>query len=110
MNPSPTPFRVAFSGAVGDELRRLVDRAIAQGVRGRLADAMKVIRTALRTDPLGWGDPTHDLRALGLVVFRRIFDELLVSYAVNEGQRVVWLTGIQPVLGHPLCQPDSGTG
>jgi len=110
MNPPPgPPFRLAFSGAIGDELRRLAERAAALGIGPRFAAALTEIRERLQSDPLTWGDPLYRLHNLGVVVCRRLTDRLLVEYAVHEAQRVVWLTAVLPVFGHPLS-PDSPGG
>src|SRR5262245_1260624 len=107
MTPDPAAprFRLLFSGAVGDDLRALRELARVRSVSARLLAAVRVIDASLCADPVSWGDPVRHLWSMDLVQYTRLYDELMVYYAVSVAERTVWLQGIVPVLGHPLTGP-----
>jgi hypothetical protein len=73
-----------------------------KGVLTRVRLAIQQIEGHLELHPITWGDISHHLRKLQISVYNRIHDELSVTYAVHDTERVVWLTRIAPILGHPL--------
>jgi hypothetical protein len=56
----------------------------------------------LESDPVGWGDPLRHYTDAKSVAYRRVYDNLLVEYAVHDELPVVWLIDVVAVLGHPL--------
>jgi hypothetical protein len=54
----------------------------------------------LARDPQSWGDPFCDLSAARL--YRRIYERILIEYAVHQEARLVWVKTFRPVLDHPL--------
>lgn len=76
--------------------------ATTLGIQDRVGTALRAIEQQLSTDPRGWGDPVRRLPAAHLTVYRRVFDELAVLYAVHDREPYVWLTQVEPVLRHPL--------
>ncbi len=96
------PFRVSFPGVTTDRLRSLLNRAAATGNERRVKAAFVEIELRLVADPVGWGDPLCHYTDAKATAYRRLFDELLVEYAVHDELTDVWLIDVVPVLGHPL--------
>lgn len=97
------PYRVSHSGALREQLERLLDLARIRGVHHRVAHALIEIEGHLELHPESWGDPTHELPALQLKMYRRVYDKLSIQYGVHTLQPVVFLIGITPKLDHPLA-------
>ncbi len=57
----------------------------------------------LRQDQTGWGDPVNRLANLGLVLYHRIGQFLIVRYGVDERRRIVYIKDWEPRPGHPLA-------
>ena len=90
------PYRVVYSEAVRNALKALCERA-ARGSRGEeILSAVRTIDEQLRSDPLGFGDPWHDLPAARLTVMIRVFPPLVVSYAVHKEKPVVFVKHFRP--------------
>lgn len=102
MSAGGPPYQVSMNEATRQGIRRLIRLSIMIGVRDRLVQSLTQIEAALQNHPTTWGDPYDTRPALRLVRYRRIYDQLLVRYAVHQEQLVVWLTGISPVLHSPL--------
>jgi hypothetical protein len=49
---------------------------------------------------MGWGDPIRKTVLEGGMVYRGIYQPLIVHYAVFEKERVVMLLDINPFPGH----------
>jgi len=99
-----TPFRVVFSEALREQLRRLGQRADAQGITAALGADLRTIVEALAADPVSWGDPLNRLPHLRLTLYHRIYHSISVRYGVEEQERVVFVRECKPISGHPLCQ------
>ncbi len=104
MNPGePTDrFTVRLTHEARESVLALLARAQRFGVRARFEAALLEIESALTTDPVGWGEPQRRYRAAHLTVYHRIHDELHVVYAVHDEAKLVWVSAVEPVLGHPL--------
>ncbi len=100
--PSP-PYRVTMNGPTRQAIRRLIHLSVLVGARNRLLQSLQEIEAALQNHPTTWGDPYDTRKALRLVQYRRVFDQLLVRYAVHQDEPLVWLTGVSPILRSPLC-------
>lgn len=96
------PFRVSFPGVTTDRLRSLLRRAAATGHSQRVRAALAEIEQRLIADPVGWGDPLCHYTDAKAMAYRRLYDELLIEYAVHDDLAEVWLIDVVPVLGHPL--------
>ena len=112
MEPHPGgAYRLSYPGWLKDKLREWGRRAAALGVVQRYTAALRVITDRLTAAPLEWGDPQYRLPALGLLVCHGAHDSLHVAYAVDEANRIVYLTNIRLLSGHPLAQgPPGGDG
>ena len=102
------PFRLLLSDVIKGRIRYLLRRAEVYGVQGALRHSLTEIDRGLRNDPRAWGDPFLNLPTLRSVVYRRIFDQLKVTYTVHDNFPYVWLNGIIPVLRHPLLGNEMG--
>src|SRR5205807_793082 len=85
------PFRVIYSEAMRAQLRDWSEKAKEAGAVREFAAALRAIEENLAKDPIGWGDPSHRLRHLDLLVFRRIYTFFLVEYGVHEEKRLVFI-------------------
>ena len=100
-DPVP-PYKLTLSDLTRETIRRLIHRSFVLGVRNHFVKSLADIESALQNQPLAWGDPYDTRPALRHVRYRRIYDQLLVRYAVHQDQPVVWLTNLAPILRHPL--------
>lgn len=96
-------YTVSTSGAFRDVLRELLAAAASAGVFGRVETALRAVEGHLQTDPVGWGDPIYRLHEAGITIYHRLFDELSVVFGIPDGQPLVFLNKLRPVLRHPLA-------
>src|SRR5262249_61328788 len=83
-----TPYKVIHSGVIRDQLQRWAELAARAGVHAEYLGALRVIQENLERDPIGWGDPLYRARHLDLLICRRIYWFLRVTYGVHEEKRV----------------------
>jgi hypothetical protein len=76
------------------------------GRERELAEALREIIRRLTHHPREWGEPTHSLSGLRLLVHEGFYDRLHVSYAVHESEPLVVVRKVQAMPGHPLS--DAG--
>ena len=78
----------------------------------QLAAALRTIDGELRNDPIAFGDPSYQLRHLGLLKCMGSVQPLYVYYAVDEQRRIVYVTEFRPAPGSALATasetPDGG--
>ena len=96
-----------LSGHTKDLVQQLRMDAEAAGLSARVTRSLQEIERYLELDPKEWGDPFKRLAHLKQVLYRRIHDELSVEYSVHDTEPYVWLSRIEPVLGHPLCKHEA---
>jgi hypothetical protein len=101
--PPAGPFLVEWAGQARDDLRALIARAIARGIRHLFSGQVPAIQERLEHRPLDWGDPQKWLPALRLSMHQGMYEHLAVMYAVDEARRIVYVRGIRAVLNHPLA-------
>lgn len=89
--PGVEPFRVDYSALCRRELRRLLDRSRALGRLEELAQATRDLDTRLRWIPLDFGEPLRDFNELGLREYVGTVAPLVVTYAVDEARRIVYV-------------------
>lgn len=85
-----------------EQIRYLRNVADQTGTRESLHQTLKSIESALLNSPKDWGDPVQNLTGLKMVVYRRVFAQLVVVYAVHDHEPLVWLRSIEPGPGHLL--------
>src|SRR5262245_38170274 len=95
-------YQVVFPQLILARLKDLAVRATAQGIGPSFAADLRVIVDSLTKAPMSWGDPSHRLHQLGLLVCNRVFARLLVSYAIDEQRRIVYVRECRPLDNHPL--------
>ena len=98
------PYRLLSSGRTKDLVRQLRVDAEVAGISARLIRSLQEIELYLELEPKEWGDPFKRLGHLKQIMYRRIYDKLSVEYSVHDTEPYVWLSRIEPVLGHPLCK------
>jgi hypothetical protein len=86
------PFRVVYSERCREQTRHLLTRAAAQGRFTEIAHVVREINTRLEWIPLDFGDPLHDLVHLGLREHVGVLPPLVVTYAVDEARRIVYVS------------------
>jgi hypothetical protein len=96
------PFKLSMSEWMVNRLRRLFHRAIVLGVRDQFARSMKEIETALQNEPRDWAPIAGSFEAARASRHRRVYQGLVVEYAVHLDLPVVWLTSVEPARGSAL--------
>lgn len=87
-----TPYHLAYSERCRESIRRLL--ALARE-RGRLAEILEVVRgihTRLEWIPLDFGDPQKELVHLGIQERIGVCPPVVVTYAVDEARRIVYVS------------------
>jgi hypothetical protein len=95
-------FKVTYFPKEVQKLRTWAAQAQVLRILPEFADALRTIDQRLADDPLRWGDPTNRLHYLGLLKHLRIYQFLRIYYAVDEVRRIVYVTDVLPMSGHPL--------
>jgi hypothetical protein len=95
-------YTVIFVPREIQRVRSLAVRAQELGILPQLTAAVRTITRRLADEPSSWGDPTHRLHHLGLLKHVRVYGFLRVYYAVDEARRIVYVTDVLPLSGHPL--------
>jgi hypothetical protein len=106
MGPSD-PYRVVLSEATRQQLLELQQRAVARGLGERILSAVKLVVARLQFDPLEFGEPRRELRALRLQERVAVVRPLVVLYAVDENRRLVYVTGFRGLAGTDV---EEGSG
>src|SRR5215831_13653866 len=94
----PSPYRVAYPQPVLQQVRDWTQGSLGSRFRVQAALALQIIDRQLTAEPLTWGDPLYHLRHLRMVVCEAICFPFIVTYGVNEEQRLVLVQGIRPLL------------
>jgi hypothetical protein len=84
------PYRVCYAERVKSQLRELWQTSSAAGIGDEVAKAIQTIESRLVMDPLTFGEASHHLGVLDLEVRRGAVAPLLVYYAVDEDQHIVY--------------------
>jgi hypothetical protein len=100
-----SPFRVVFSEATRRQLLQCYQGASTPHLAARVLEAARAILARLESDPLEFGEPLRRLHELQLE--KRVGAErpLVVTYAVDEQRRLVYVTAV-----HRLEEPGSPSG
>jgi hypothetical protein len=92
-----SPYRLTFNDWLRGRLRHLLERSVLLGTRDRFAGALTNIEMALRTIPTAWGDPIRHRDGMRMTEYRRVYERILVFYAVHDVHPIVWLTAAEPL-------------
>ena len=95
-------FRTSYPGLIRERVRVWGREAQARGLFPALRDAVIAIDKRLREDPLVWGEALNRLHHLGLTVAVGFHDRIQVRFGVDEQRRVVHVTEMRLLPGHPL--------
>jgi hypothetical protein len=93
MKPS---FKVAYSEAVKNALKDLVERAAREGYGKQILAALKTIDEQLRSNARKFGDPLYNLPKAKLQMMHRLLAPLVVYYAVHLEKPVVIVRRFKP--------------
>jgi hypothetical protein len=91
------PYRLTFNDWLGDRLKFFVRRSALLGTRDRFARLLMEIQTALRTIPTTWGDPIRHRDGMRMTEYRKVYNRIVVYYAVHDVEPIVWLTRVDPL-------------
>jgi hypothetical protein len=83
-------------------MRVLYLRAVRKGLTVPLVSAYAAMNARLPADPDVWGDPLSQLSALELQVYRRLEGPIIVYYAIDQAQRIVYVHSVLPFPGRGL--------
>jgi hypothetical protein len=86
------PYRVVYSGLSLDSTRQLLVRAAAQGRFAELAQVVRDVNTRLEWIPMDFGEPLRDFPHLGIQLRIGPVAPLVVTYGVDEGRRIVYVS------------------
>ena len=90
-NVGVPPFRVVYSGACREEVRNVLQRAVAKGRSAEIGRAIADIDTRLKWIPLDFGEPLRDYLDLELQELVGMVQPFVVTYAVDESRRLVYV-------------------
>lgn len=93
------PYQIVNASQVGAALKALLAAAAARGIGDKVLHAIKTIVERLQQAPLEFGEPRFDLFWMRLQVRICGFGGLVVSYAVDDARRLVYLLDIIPLAG-----------
>ena len=98
---SPRYF-LSSSQAMRDRLLGFNRLAEAGGFLDDWVSTMRVVFERLESRPEEAGDPLGRLPLLDLTRYRLLVNRVCVFYALHDWERIVFVQGVKPVLGHPL--------
>ena len=103
MSNEPAPaFQLLSTPLAKEQMRYLRVVADQTSSRESLYQTLKSIENALQTSPRDWGDPIRHLTGLKMVVYHRLYSQLVIACVVHEQESLVWLHSIEPGPGHLL--------
>lgn len=76
-SPNP-PFQVVRTPLASTSLKLLFKQARTRGILPTVLTSLRAIERFLTTMPREWGDPFRRLPGLNMIVYRRIFEQLLL--------------------------------
>ena len=86
------PYRVVYAERCREATSQLLARAAAKGQFAEIAQAVRDIHTRLEWIPLDFGEPLRDFIRLGLQERLGAIAPLVVTYGVDEGRRIVYVS------------------
>jgi hypothetical protein len=95
-SPNGAECRVIYPEKVRNDIKTLAQRAKAKGLGTKFVAALKFINDQLRLAPKSFGDPVYRLPALQLTVHNRVYEPLIVAYAVHKHKLLVFVRGLRP--------------
>jgi hypothetical protein len=95
-------FRVAHHSDVRSCWRRWRTQAAQVGLLGEFLAALRQVEWRLTHEPVDWGEPFHNLHGLHMIQRRAVEWFFLLTYAVNEEERFVYLQNVQLLPNNPL--------
>jgi hypothetical protein len=98
-------YQVIFLQHARQQVRELGEGLGSPELRERLAQVLRAAIEHLARAPVAWGDPWYRLRHLGMLVCNRGYGSLHFIYAVNEQQRLVFVTRVETITGSPFKGP-----
>jgi hypothetical protein len=96
------PYRLSNSRLITERLRLLSDLAASNRLLDRYLDLVAAMERGLTGSPEDWGDPAFRYQNLGLDVYRRGLEMIVVTYAVDPVRRIVYIQDVQPMTGGGL--------
>jgi hypothetical protein len=97
------PFDVFLTQNQREQLALWQRTAIPLGIGANFRADWSAIMEKLATSPREWGDPLYSLHHLQLLMYRGIHARIAVSYVVHDRLPTVFVSGIKPILNHPLA-------
>jgi hypothetical protein len=93
-NGPPIRYRVGVSQKLQHVIKELSQRAKNAGTLDKFSTALTFIFWRLQTDPLVFGEPTHHLAHLSLVIRTGAAQPVVVHYGVHVEKQFVILQNI----------------
>src|SRR5262245_22946681 len=85
------PFRVAYSGLVVEQFKKVILEAIKRGLSVQFADSTRRIMRELRESPEQFGEPLYLLAHTQQQVRLAVVGPLSVTFAVHSSSRSVFI-------------------
>ena len=98
-NGRPLRFRVELLQQARQVVEALGRRAKEAGTFEKFAAAMEFIAWRLETNPLGFGEPTHHLWHLGMVVHVGASKPVIVHFGIHPEKRFVVVQSVAMLPG-----------
>src|SRR4051794_31652214 len=92
---APSRYRVSNSQKVANDFRDLLAQAAAEGRVGAVLTTMRKLLSDLQLLPDEVGESTETLPTTGLMLRRALRVPLLVHFAIDEKERIVYLRQIR---------------
>src|SRR5271167_4079032 len=85
-------FRVVYPGECREFIKQVLLRAANGGRLAEIAKTLRGLHARLEWIPLDFGDPLRDLPELGLLELIGCLPPFVVTYAVDEVRRLVYIS------------------
>jgi hypothetical protein len=107
-SPSAGGYRVLTLRTALDTVNDWLTRAASLGIRPLLEAALLRILDRLTNDPVGWGNPLFTYHHLGMQMYNGVEWDMVVTYGVDVGHRLVCIRQFQLLPMNPLNAPPGG--
>jgi len=94
-NGQPIVFKVSFSGALAQELKKLHKRAKSAGLGDAYLEALRVAVFRMKNDPWGFGELIGRMKNSPWSIHVRVIKPLLFEFGIHEEEPIVFIRRVQ---------------
>src|SRR5438046_923282 len=88
-NGKPVIYKLDISGAVAQEIKKLIRQAYQRGSGPKVARAWRIIIDRLRNDPLQFGELIRHHPFLNLLVHVAVVQPMAVTFGIHVEKKLV---------------------